>query len=65
MSTFTVLTFLNLNDTGTYISSYAIEYFVLRIILNPKIRFRVDVLSLILLVLFVFYVSQKVLSIVH
>jgi hypothetical protein len=63
MIAFTSFTFLNTNDIGLYASSYTIIYFALRLILNPKIRLRVDVLSLILLAIFVFYVSQRVIGI--
>ena len=64
MIAFTSFTFLNTNDIGLYASSYTIIYFALRLILNPKIRLRVDVLSLILLAIFVFYVSQRVIGII-
>jgi hypothetical protein len=64
MIAFTSFTFLNTNDIGLYASSYTIIYFALRLILIPKIRLRVDVLSLILLAIFVFYVSQRVIGII-
>lgn len=60
---FTVFTFLNTNDLGVFVSSYAIVYFALRLILNPKMRLKVDVLGLILLVLFIYFVAQRVLAI--
>lgn len=59
----TVFAFLNTNDLGIFVSSFAIIYFALRLILNPKIRTRVDVLGLVLLALFAYYVSVRVLSI--
>ena len=65
MTAFTILTFLNTIDIGIYASSYTIIYFALRLILNPKIRLRVDVLSLILLAIFAFYISQRVIGILH
>lgn len=63
MIPFTVFTFLNTNDIGVFASSYTIVYFALRLILNPKMRLRVDVLGLVLLALFVFFVAERVLSI--
>jgi hypothetical protein len=63
LASFVILTFLNTNDLGLYASSYTIIYFALRLIFNPKIRISVDVLSFALLAIFIFYVSQRVLSI--
>jgi len=61
---FTVFTFLNTNDVGIYVSSYTIVYFALRLTLNPKIRLKVDLLGLLLLALFLYFVAQRVLTIV-
>ena len=61
---FTVFTFLNTNDIGIYVSSYTIVYFALRLTLNPKIRLKVDLLGLLLLGLFLYFVAQRVLAIV-
>ena len=61
---FTVYTFLNTNDIGIYVSSYTIVYFALRLTLNPKIRLKVDLLGLLLLGLFLYFVAQRVLTIV-
>jgi len=63
MVPFTVFTFLNTSDIGIFISSYTILYFALRLILNPRMRLRVDVLGLILLALFAYIVAERVLSI--
>lgn len=63
MIPFTVFTFLNTTDLGIYISGYAIEYFGLRLIINPKLRLKIDVLGLALLVLFVYFVASRVVSI--
>jgi hypothetical protein len=63
MIPFTVFTFLNTTDLGVYVSSYTIEYFALRLILNPRLRGKVDVLGLILLILFVYFVALRVASI--
>jgi hypothetical protein len=63
MAAFGILAFLNTNDIGIYVSSFAILYFALRLILNPKIRTQVDWLGLVLLALFVYYVGQRVLTI--
>ena len=59
----TVLAFLNTNDLGVYVSSFAIIYFALRLIFNPKPRTRLDILGLVLLVFFAYYVAERVLSI--
>jgi hypothetical protein len=63
MVPFTVFTFLNTTDLGIFVSAYTIEYFALRLVMNPKLRFKVDVLGLILLVLFVYFVTIRVASI--
>jgi hypothetical protein len=63
MTSFVIFTFLNTNDIGLYASSFTIVYFALRLILNPRIRLKVDVLSLILLGVFVYYVAERVIAI--
>lgn len=63
MAPFVLFTFLNTNDIGTYVSSYTIVYFALRLTLNPRIRLKVDVLGLLLLVLFLYSVAQRVITI--
>lgn len=63
MIVFTILTFLNIVQIGIYASSYTIIYFALRLILNPKIRLKVDILSIALLGIFVYYVSERILAI--
>ena len=63
LGAFVILTFLNTSDLGLYASSYTIIYFALRLIFNPKIRTSVDLLSLALLGIFLFYISQRVLAI--
>ena len=63
MIPFTVFTFLNTTDLGIFVSAYTIEYFALRLIMNPKLRLKVDVLGLLLLVLFVYFVAIRVASI--
>ncbi len=60
MIPFTVFTFLNTTDMGIFVSAYTIEYFALRLIMNPKIRLKIDVLGLLLLVLFVYFVALRV-----
>ncbi|MDG6988681.1 MAG: hypothetical protein JRN21_05070 [Nitrososphaerota archaeon] len=60
MVPFTVFTFLNTNDLGIYVSSYTIEYFALRLIMNPKLRLKVDALGLLLLAMFVYFVALRV-----
>lgn len=59
MIPFTVLTFLGTTDLGVFVSAYTIEYFALRLILNPKMRLKVDVLGLILLALFVYFIVLR------
>jgi len=60
MIPFTVFTFLNTTDLGIFVSAYIIEYFALRLIMNPKLRLKVDVLGLLLLALFVYFVTVRV-----
>lgn len=60
MIPFTVFTFLNSTDLGVFVSSYTIMYFALRLILNPKMRLSVDILGLVLLVLFAYFVAVRV-----
>ena len=60
---FTVFTFLITTDLRIFVSAYTIEYFALRLIMNPKLRLKVDVLGLLLLVLFVYFVAVRVASI--
>jgi TRAP-type mannitol/chloroaromatic compound transport system permease large subunit len=63
MIPFTVFTFLNTTDIGIFVSAYTIEYFALRLIMNPKLKLKVDALGLILLVLFLYFVAVRVASI--
>ncbi|HKW05700.1 MAG TPA: hypothetical protein VJN71_10405 [Nitrososphaerales archaeon] len=58
-------TLLNVNDIGLYVSAIVIIYFVLRLLMNPKIRTRIDYLSFILLLLFAYFISEQVISILH
>lgn len=62
---FTVFTFLNISDIGIYTSSYTILYFALSLMLNPKMRLRVDVLGIALILLSAYFVSQSAFSILH
>jgi hypothetical protein len=64
LTPFVVFTFLNTNNIGTYVSSYTIAYFALRLTLNPKMRLRVDLLGLILLAFFLYFLTQRVLSVI-
>jgi len=63
MIAYVTLTFLNANDLGLYLSSFAVLYFVLRLIFNPRVRISVDVLGLVLLLFFVYYVGERVLAV--
>ena len=63
LMSFTVLAFLNTTELGIYVSCLTIIYFGLRLILNPKIRLRIDVLGLFLLAVFALYVSQQIVTI--
>ena len=63
MVPFTVFTFLNTTDLGIFISAYTIEYFALSLIMNPKLRLKVDVLGLVLFVLFAYVVAVRVANI--
>lgn len=60
MVPFTIFTFLNTTDLGIYVSAYTIEYFALRLIMNPKLRLKFDLLGLVLLALFVYFVALRV-----
>lgn len=60
MVPFAVFTFLNTTDIGIFVSAYTIEYFALRLIMNPRLRLKVDVLGLILLALFLYFVALRV-----
>jgi hypothetical protein len=60
MVPFTAFTFLNTSDLGIFVSSYTIEYFALRLVLNPRMRLKFDVLGLVLLVLFVYFIALRV-----
>lgn len=63
MVPFLFLTSINVNDFGVFLSSYTMVYFALRIVFNPKLRLRVDVLGLLLLVAFALLVAQQVLGV--
>lgn len=63
LTSFVLFTFLNTDNVGIYVSSYTIVYFALRLTLNPKIRLKVDVLGLLLLALFLYFVAQRVFSV--
>ena len=63
MVPFVVLTFLNVQDIGIFVSAFAIEYFALRLVLNPKLRLKIDVLGFALLAFFVYFIALRVASI--
>ena len=63
MIPFTALTLLNSNDIGLFSSSFIIIYFVLRLALNPKMKTEIDFLSLILLLVFIYFVATHILAI--
>ena len=63
MVPFIFLTSIKVNDFGVFVSSYTMVYFALRIVFNPKLRLRVDVLGLFLLVAFALLVAQQVLGV--
>lgn len=65
MIPFTVFTLLNVTDIGIFVSSFVIIYFVLRLVMNPRIKTRIDFLSLVLLALFVYFVAERVIAILH
>jgi hypothetical protein len=64
LTPFVLFTFLNTNDIGIYVSSDTIAYFALRLTLNPKLRLKIDLLGLLLLALFLYFIAQRVLSVV-
>lgn len=63
MVPFTVFTFLNTTDFGIYVSGYTIAYFALRLVMNPKLRLKFDILGFVLLALFLYFVVVRVASI--
>jgi hypothetical protein len=63
MAPFVLFTFFNVNDIGIYVSSYTVAYFALRLTFNPKLRLKIDLLGLLLLALFLFFVAQHALPI--
>jgi hypothetical protein len=63
MTSFAVFLFLNTNDTGIFISALTIEYFVLKSIMQPKMRFKIDLPGLILLALFVSFIVLRAVAI--
>jgi hypothetical protein len=62
MVPFVVFPFLGIYDFGTYVTSYAIVYFALRMVLNPRLRIKIDVLRLVLFAGVVFFVAQRVIA---
>lgn len=65
MVPFTIFTLLNVTDLGIFVSSFVIVYFVLRLVLNPKMKTKIDFLSLILLTFFIYFVAERVIAILH
>ena len=63
MIPFVVFTFLNTIDLGLYVASFTVVYFALMLGLNPKIRWRVDVLAIILLAFFTYFVAERIIGI--
>lgn len=63
MIPFTVFTLFDVTDIGMFVGSFVIIYFVLRLVLNPKIRTSIDILSLVLLAFFVLFLSQRIVAI--
>jgi hypothetical protein len=61
----TIFSFLGTTDLGLYASSYAILYFALRLIFNPKLRTQYDYLGFILLGIFAAYLASKFIVILH
>lgn len=65
MAAFTMFTLLNTSEMGIFISVYTIEYFVLKSIMQPKMRFKIDLIGLILLVLFVSFIALRAVAILR
>ncbi|MHB1907523.1 MAG: hypothetical protein ACYCQJ_01475 [Nitrososphaerales archaeon] len=63
MIPFVVFTFLNTTDLGLYVASFTVVYFALMLGLNPKIRWRVDILAIVLLALFTYFVAERIIGI--
>jgi hypothetical protein len=64
MAAFTLFTFLNTSDLGILISAYTIEYFVLKSIMQLKMKFKIDLLGLFLLVLFISFITLRAVTII-
>ncbi|HKT22080.1 MAG TPA: hypothetical protein VJR06_05680 [Nitrososphaerales archaeon] len=60
MVPFVALTYLSVDDLGVFASSYLVVYLAFRLVSNPRLRVRVDVLGYALLVGFVFFTMQHV-----
>jgi hypothetical protein len=65
MVPFVVFTFLDANDISIYASSYAILYFALKLMMNPKMKLRVDILGIVLFALFAYFATSSALSILY
>ena len=63
MAAFAMFTVLNTSDLGISISAYTAEYFVLKSIMQPRMRFKIDLPGLILLVLFVFVIALRAIAV--
>ena len=58
---FVILTSLGVNQLGVFVSSYLVVHLALRLVFDPKLRLKVDVLGLGLFAAFAYFVAQQVL----
>ena len=65
MIPFTVLTFFNSTDITLYIISFVLSYLFLRVIINPKFRLSVDLLTYGFLAVFFVIIALRTFSILQ
>ena len=60
---FTILTFLNSTDISLYMISFILSYLILKMVFKPTYRLKMDILSYILIAIFILLVSMKAVTI--
>lgn len=62
---FTLLAFLNSTDITLYIIAFILSYLFLRVIVNPRFRLSVDLLTYCFLVIFFVIIALRALSLLN
>jgi hypothetical protein len=62
---FTALSLLNSGDIELFMSSFIIVYFFLRLALNPKMRTKIDIMSIVLFAVFALLIAQRLFTILQ